>query len=177
MAKKSILGKIWTSLFNVTKSDVSNPPEDIAPASEDSTAEADTIFEPEGEDAEPDTVFDTSAETTDSTVFDTLSEDTAEVSSDLSDVRIGDTILNTYRVESDMIAGGMGAVWKVYHEGWDTELAMKRPKPEVFRSNGQKESFIRECDCWINLGLHPNIVSCYYVREINGVPTIFSEWM
>ena len=190
MAKKSILGKIWTSLFNVTKSDVSNPPEDIAPASEDSTAEADTvfepegeaaeadtIFEPEGEDAEPDTVFDTSAETTDSTVFDTLSEDTAEVSSDLSDIRIGDTILNTYRVESDMIAGGMGAVWKVYHEGWDTELAMKRPKPEVFRSNGQKESFIRECDCWINLGLHPNIVSCYYVREINGVPTIFSEWM
>lgn len=29
----------------------------------------------------------------------------------------------------------------------------------------------------INLGLHPNIVSCYYVREIGGVPTIFSEWM
>ena len=27
------------------------------------------------------------------------------------------------------------------------------------------------------MGLHPNIVSCYYVREIYDTPTIFSEWM
>ena len=89
----------------------------------------------------------------------------------------GEKLLGTYRIESEAFKGGMGAVWKVHHEGWDTDLAMKRPRPEAFRTDKQKEDFMHECDCWIKLGLHPNIVSCYYVREIYGVPTIFSEWM
>ena len=71
----------------------------------------------------------------------------------------------------------MGSVWRVHHTSWDVDLAMKRPKPAFFVSEKQKESFIRECDSWIRLGLHPNIVSCYYVRLVEGIPTIFSEWM
>ncbi len=88
-------------------------------------------------------------------------------------------VLNTYEVESDAIKGGMGSVWKVHHNGWNTDLAMKRPQPKFFAegSENRKENFVHECEAWINLGLHPNIVSCYYVREISGVPTIFSEWM
>ena len=89
----------------------------------------------------------------------------------------GQTLLDTYRIESDPIHGGMGSVWRVHHTGWNVELAMKRPQAKVFRTEKQKEDFIHECEAWINLGLHPNIVSCYYVREIDGVPTIFSEWM
>lgn len=94
-------------------------------------------------------------------------------------IRKGDEILETYRVESDAIHGGMGSVWRVHHKGWNTELAMKRPQPRFFAEAGEhrKEAFIAECENWINLGLHPNIVSCYYVREIGGVPTVFSEWM
>ena len=92
-------------------------------------------------------------------------------------VRPGDLLLDTYSIESDPIQGGMGRVWRVHHTGWDVDLAMKRPKPEFFRSDRDKESFTQECRNWIDLGLHPNIVSCYYVREIDGVPTIFSEWM
>lgn len=57
------------------------------------------------------------------------------------------------------------------------DLAMKQPKEEVFQTEKQKDSFISECEAWINLGLHPHIVSCYYVREIGGIPAIFSEWM
>ena len=68
-------------------------------------------------------------------------------------------------------------MWRVHHTSWDVDLAMKRPKPAFFVSEKQKESFIRECDSWIRLGLHPNIVSCYYVRLVEGIPTIFSEWM
>ena len=89
----------------------------------------------------------------------------------------GDVLLDTYRVESQAIKGGMGAVWRVHHTGWDVDLAMKRPKSEAFRTDAQKQGFTDECRYWMNLGLHPNIVSCYYVREIEGVPTIFSEWM
>ena len=89
----------------------------------------------------------------------------------------GETILETYTVESDAIEGGMGSVWRVHHKGWNVDLAMKRPQPQCFSTEKSKADFIHECEAWINLGLHPNIVSCYYVREISGTPTIFSEWM
>ncbi len=91
----------------------------------------------------------------------------------------GDRILDTYLVTSDAIKGGMGSIWKVHHSSWDTDLAMKRPQPRFFSEGSaeRKQHFIHECEAWIGLGLHPNIVSCYYVREIGGVPTIFSEWM
>ena len=92
-------------------------------------------------------------------------------------IRPGETLLGTYRIDSSPIQGGMGRVWRVHHAGWNVDLAMKRPKPEFFRSERDKDNFTQECRSWINLGLHPNIVSCYYVREIDGVPTIFSEWM
>jgi len=94
-------------------------------------------------------------------------------------IQKGDTLLDTYTVEADAISGGMGSVWRVHHQSWNIDLAMKRPQPRFFAEGSQrrKENFIKECDAWINLGLHPNIVSCYYVREIGGVPTIFSEWM
>ncbi|MBO4837216.1 MAG: protein kinase, partial [Clostridia bacterium] len=89
----------------------------------------------------------------------------------------GSLLLDTYRIESDPINGGMGSVWRVRHTGWNTDLAMKRPQPQMFSDEISKQNFISECRNWIDLGLHPNIVSCYYVREIDGVPAIFSEWM
>ena len=89
----------------------------------------------------------------------------------------GDTLLDAYTVESDAIEGGMGSVWRVHHKGWNADLAMKRPKPALFQTQNQVVRFTHECEAWINLGLHPNIVSCYYVRNLYGVPTIFSEWM
>ena len=94
-------------------------------------------------------------------------------------IRRGDRIIETYEVLSDAFPGGMGCVWRVFHQNWKTELAMKRPYPAYFAEAGKrkKEIFIRECENWIDLGLHPNIVSCFYVREIGGVPAIFSEWM
>lgn len=84
---------------------------------------------------------------------------------------------STYVIDSKPIVGGMGKIWKVHHKDWDVDLAMKRPRAEYFKSDKQKEDFIEECEAWINLGIHPNIVACYYVRELDGVPTIFSEWM
>ena len=45
------------------------------------------------------------------------------------EIRLGDRILDTYEVKSEAISGGMGSVWKVRHESWDVDLAMKRPQP------------------------------------------------
>ena len=91
----------------------------------------------------------------------------------------GNTLLGIYEVLSNPASGGMGSVWRIHHKNWNIDLAMKRPHPEFFAegSDVKKELFVRECENWISLGLHPNIVSCYYVREIGGVPTVFSEWM
>lgn len=96
---------------------------------------------------------------------------------DTDNLRPCDILLDTYRVESDPIKGGMGAVWRVHHTGWNVDLAMKRPRSDAFHTESQKKDFTDECRHWINLGLHPNIVACYYVREIDGIPSIFSEWM
>ena len=93
------------------------------------------------------------------------------------DIQKGNILLDTYRVDSNPIHGGMGSVWRVHHQNWNVNLAMKRPQAKLFANEIQKTNFIRECEAWISLGLHPNIVSCYYVREMGGVPTIFSEWM
>ena len=89
----------------------------------------------------------------------------------------GETLAEGYRISSEAIRGGMGSVWKIYHNGWNTDLAMKRPQAKFFDSEKSKETFIHECKAWIGLGLHPNIVSCYYVQDIEGVPSIFAEWM
>lgn len=89
----------------------------------------------------------------------------------------GSVILDLYRVESDAFEGGMGSVYHIHHTGWNESLAMKRPHKHLFQSDEQKANFIGECQTWINLGLHPHIVSCYYVREIGGTPSIFAEWI
>ena len=99
-------------------------------------------------------------------------------------MEIGRTILDLYTVESKAIVGGMGQVFRVHHPGWKVDLALKQPGANLFKDIKKEhkdtlatETFRNECERWIELGLHPHIVSCYYVREINGIPSIFSEWM
>jgi serine/threonine protein kinase len=92
-------------------------------------------------------------------------------------LELGALILDTYRIVGGPIAGGMGQVWRVRHTGWDVDLALKQPHAKLFKNAAQKANFINECYAWLDLGLHPHIVSCYYIREIGGVPSIFSEWM
>ncbi|MBF0565137.1 MAG: serine/threonine protein kinase [Nitrospirae bacterium] len=92
-----------------------------------------------------------------------------------NDWKVGDVVMDLYEVRRIYKSGGMGLVYRIYHRGWDVELAMKIPRPEFFRTEVQKKSFEQEAETWMNLGLHPNIVSCYYVRRINGIPGVFAE--
>lgn len=91
--------------------------------------------------------------------------------------KVGDVILDRYEVKQVFTSGGMGLVYRVHHRDWDMELAAKSPRPEFFQSQQQIETFEREAETWVSLGLHPHIVSCYYVRRLGGIPRIFAEYV
>jgi serine/threonine protein kinase len=87
----------------------------------------------------------------------------------------GQVLLDTYEVKGLLGEGGMGKVFRVHHKSWNIDLAVKRPKPEIFSKAKGKEDFIREAETWIELGLHPHITTCHYVRSIDEIPTLFAE--
>ena len=89
----------------------------------------------------------------------------------------GDVILDTYEIKDIFESGGMGRVYRAHHRSWNIDLAIKCPRPDFFKTETQRENFIRECETWINLGLHPHIVSCFYVRNLGGVPRVFAEFV
>jgi len=87
----------------------------------------------------------------------------------------GDELLGTYIVSGELGKGGMGKVYRVHHMSWNIDLAVKSPRPEYFQTQQQRDLFISEAETWVNLGLHPHIVSCYYVRTLGGIPRVFAE--
>ncbi len=101
----------------------------------------------------------------------------------LLDWNVGDVILDLYEVlpvddaGRAFHAGGFGKIYKVHHKTWNTDLAVKAPHAHAFPSEAQKQNFISECQAWIELGFHPNIATCYYVRELGGAPRIFAEYV
>ncbi len=68
--------------------------------------------------------------------------------------------------------GGFGTVYRVHHNTWNIDLAVKRA---LNLSESSKATFINEAEKWIDMGLHPHIISCYYVRNIDGFPHTFAE--
>lgn len=89
--------------------------------------------------------------------------------------RVGQVLLDLYRVDGVLGQGGFGAVYRAHHLGWGVDLAVKRPKPALLQRQGGIESIEREADTWVNLDLHPHILTCYYVRRIDDIPHIFIE--
>ena len=80
----------------------------------------------------------------------------------------GDVILDLYEVKKfdaegrrDYAEGGFGRVHRVHHLGWNLDLAVKSPRPGLFANKRDQKNFVGECETWINLGLHPNTVSCH----------------
>ncbi len=89
----------------------------------------------------------------------------------------GDLIMGMYEVTGLLGEGGMGKVYKVHHVGWNMDLAVKSPRPEILDVPGAKENFVMEAETWVKLGLHPNTCSCYYVRELGRIPRLFAEFV
>jgi WD40 repeat protein/tetratricopeptide (TPR) repeat protein len=100
----------------------------------------------------------------------------------------GDVILDLYEVlsvtkgfgegarQADYHEGGFGRVYRVFHRTWRREMAVKVPRAGKFVTQKQKDDFTAECETWATIGLHPNVAACHYVRELGGVPRVFSEY-
>ena len=84
--------------------------------------------------------------------------------------RVGEVIEDLYEVRQVITAGGMGVVHRVHHRGWNMDLAVKTPRPELVSSPHRVADFETEAETWVGLGLHPHIVSCVYVRRAGCPP-------
>ncbi|MFD3621068.1 protein kinase [Streptomyces sp. NPDC058676] len=89
----------------------------------------------------------------------------------------GEVILDLYEVLDVVHSGGMGVVHRVRHRGWNVDLAVKTPRPELVASAGGRRRFEAEAGTWVSLGLHPHTVNCSYVRTVDGLPRVFAEWV
>ena len=89
---------------------------------------------------------------------------------------VGDIIENLYEVK-EIRYGGMGAVYVVRHLGWNAMLAVKSLYHELRKNEDDRALFVKEAETWIDIGFHPNIAACYYVRNIQDSPRIFIEYV
>lgn len=73
--------------------------------------------------------------------------------------KVGDVILDLYKITDILEKGSFGKVYKVRHTGWNIDLAVKIPKPEIVAAAEGVENFKREAETWVNLGLHPHTIT------------------
>jgi serine/threonine protein kinase len=92
------------------------------------------------------------------------------------DLRVGQVVLGVYVVQEVVGRGGLGQVFKVRHQEWQRELALKLPYRNVMEP-AYFQSLKNEAETWVALGLHPHVVTCHYVRPLMGVPSIFMEYI
>ncbi|HXY40281.1 MAG TPA: protein kinase, partial [Vicinamibacteria bacterium] len=90
--------------------------------------------------------------------------------------RPGEVILGLYEVVEVLGQGGMGRVYRVRHRGWGLDLALKVPLAAALDAAGGADLFEREAEAWVQLGLHPHVVACHYVRRVDALPLVFAEY-
>lgn len=89
----------------------------------------------------------------------------------------GDVIEGSLEIQELIGKGGMGVVWRVHHREWNRDLAVKMPLPALVGSPTARDRFFREAETWIDLGVHPHIVQCWFVKDIQGLPSLFLDYL
>lgn len=89
----------------------------------------------------------------------------------------GDVLFGKIEILDVVGKGGMGSVYRVRHWEWDQELAVKVPHRRLTEDEEARERWVVEAQTWIELGVHPNIVQCWFVREWNDIPLLFLSYL
>ncbi|MCM2257345.1 MAG: serine/threonine protein kinase [Vicinamibacteria bacterium] len=87
--------------------------------------------------------------------------------------KAGDVLAGTYEVRGVLGEGGQGRVFRVRHLHWDRDVALKVPRSELLAP--PLDELVREAQLWVDLPAHPNVVTCHYLRAVDGVPGLFVE--
>jgi serine/threonine protein kinase len=82
--------------------------------------------------------------------------------------------LDHYRIESKLGEGGMGIVYKARDTHLDRAVAIKILPPGKVADPGRRQRFIQEAKAASALN-HPNIVTIYDIRSVDGVDLIVME--
>lgn len=95
----------------------------------------------------------------------------------LMELEPGQVLDGRFVIHSLIGSGGQGRVYKLRHLEWNRDFALKLPLPKVVRSQRARELFLKEAEAWIRLGVHPNIVRCWFVRPVGELPGLFLDLM
>lgn len=87
-----------------------------------------------------------------------------------SPLQLGDVLLDGYGV-TEIRPGGFGFVYVVVHQGSGRRFAVKTPRQR------RHEDFAQEVDFWLGLSPHPNIVTAYALKEVDGHFYLFLEYV
>ncbi|MEW6349454.1 MAG: protein kinase [Thermodesulfobacteriota bacterium] len=93
-----------------------------------------------------------------------------------ADWKEGEVVQDLYEIRGSA-SGGMGTVYFAYHRLWNMMLAIKTPQRKAVEQEFNTQRFLREAELWVDLGVHPNIATCYYARVLKGLPRLFIEYV
>ena len=82
-----------------------------------------------------------------------------------------------YEILETFGGGGMGLVHRARHRTWNIEVAIKHPRREIMDAPKQIASFYSECLTWAEIGMHPYVATCFYSRELDGLPCVVAEYL
>ncbi|MCG8455021.1 MAG: serine/threonine protein kinase, partial [Holophagales bacterium] len=84
------------------------------------------------------------------------------------------TRIGPYRIEKELGTGGMGTVYRAFHQVLARPVALKRVRPDSSHQRQLRERFVREARAAARLS-HPNIVHIYDILEHEGEDWIVME--
>ena len=95
----------------------------------------------------------------------------------LASIAAGKQIGDTYDVLRLVATCDIGSVYLVRHRQWNMDLALRVPDPQLVSTPGARQQVTDRAEHWIALGVHPNIVSCFHLYSLDGVPLILTEFV
>jgi len=89
----------------------------------------------------------------------------------------GSILVEDYRIKKTLGHGGMGTVYLVQRESDGMQFAVKTLLDQHLENQKNRQLFLRELRTWIDLPEHPHLVTCRFVRTIQGNLAIFNEYV